>query len=186
MDPAASFCPSCGTKVEPAAAKGKVDSDYVEPERPVRAAAAQPSGSAADRLRGFGGGRNVPTGTAAERIRGGGTGSGSASRGTAAERLRGRVSAPARSSAGANASTYSGTGASQRGGLGGKSKGVALLLAFFLGGIGIHNFYLGENKKGITRILLSVFLYGAGSILALIDFVRMLIGNYEYNPDKWF
>ena len=194
MDAAAAFCPSCGTKVESAGSKGKLDSDYVEPERPVRAAAAtQPAGTAAERLRGrFGAGGNNggsssgSSNSAAGRIRSGDTTGTVGTGATAAERLRGRVSAPSTSSAGANARTYSGTGASQRGGLGGKSKGVVLLLAFFLGGLGIHNFYIGETKKGITRLLLTMFLYGAGSILALIDFVRMVIGNYEYNPDKWF
>ena len=36
-----------------------------------------------------------------------------------------------------------------------KSKIVAALLAFFLGGLGIHKFYLGKNTAGI--IMLAVF-----------------------------
>lgn len=62
-----------------------------------------------------------------------------------------------------------------------KDKTVAMLLAFFLGGIGIHNFYLGETKKGILR--LCTFWFLIGSVLALIDFIRMLIGSYEYDTD---
>ena len=64
----------------------------------------------------------------------------------------------------------------------GKDKITAILFAFFLGGFGIHCFYLGENKKGILRLLTCWF--GLGGILALVDFIRMLVGNYEVNPDK--
>lgn len=63
----------------------------------------------------------------------------------------------------------------------GKEKIVAILLAFFLGGFGIHNFYLGESKKGILRLLTCWF--GLGGILALIDFIKMLIGSYVVDPD---
>ena len=59
------------------------------------------------------------------------------------------------------------------------------LICFFLGGIGIHNFMLGETKKGIVKIVLS-FCFGIGAILALIDFIRILIDKYEVNPDKAF
>lgn len=59
------------------------------------------------------------------------------------------------------------------------------LICFFLGGIGIHNFMLGETKKGIVKIVLSL-CFGIGAILALIDFVRILTDNYEVNPDKAF
>ena len=64
----------------------------------------------------------------------------------------------------------------------GKEKIVAILLAFFLGGFGVHNFYLGESKKGILRLLTCWF--GLGGILALIDFIKMLIGSYVVDPDK--
>ena len=54
-----------------------------------------------------------------------------------------------------------------------KSKLVAGLLAIFLGGLGIHNFYLGENGKGIAHILLSI-LCGVGAIWGLIDGIIIL------------
>lgn len=63
----------------------------------------------------------------------------------------------------------------------GKEKIVAILLAFFIGGFGIHNFYLGETKKGLLRLCTSWLFIG--SILALIDFIKMLIGSYKYDPD---
>lgn len=45
------------------------------------------------------------------------------------------------------------------GGAGGKSRVTAGLLGIFLGGLGIHKFYLGYNKAGIAMILAS-FLGG--------------------------
>lgn len=58
-----------------------------------------------------------------------------------------------------------------------KSKLVAVLLAFFLGGFGIHDFYLGYNKNGIIKIVLTVCTGVGGSIWALIDFIRLLTGS---------
>ncbi len=58
-----------------------------------------------------------------------------------------------------------------------KSKLVAVLLAFFLGGIGIHDFYLGYTKYGIIKIVLTCCTGVGGSIWALIDFIRLLTGS---------
>jgi len=60
--------------------------------------------------------------------------------------------------------------------------GIALI-CFFLGGIGIHNFILGETKKGIFKIVMS-FCFYLGSIFALIDFIKILMDKYEINPEK--
>lgn len=65
----------------------------------------------------------------------------------------------------------------------GKDKVMMALLCFFLGGLGIHCFLLGENKKGIFRIVTSI-LCGVGGIIALIDFIKILMGKYEVNPEK--
>lgn len=59
---------------------------------------------------------------------------------------------------------------------------AAILLCFFLGTLGIHNFYLGEAKKGIFKIVMSLFVIGG--ILALIDFIKMLAGYYKIDADK--
>ena len=72
-----------------------------------------------------------------------------------------------------------------------KSKLAAALLAFFLGQLGIHNFYLGYNGRAIGQLCLAVFGYltlivivgafflAAAGIWALVDFVAILIGaNY--------
>ncbi|HCD9233303.1 TPA: TM2 domain-containing protein [Elizabethkingia anophelis] len=33
-----------------------------------------------------------------------------------------------------------------------KNKFITVILAFFLGGFGIHRFYLGETKKGLLYL----------------------------------
>ncbi len=69
------------------------------------------------------------------------------------------------------------------GDLNGQDKVVMLLVCFFLGGLGIHNFMMGETKKGVFRIVMSC-LCGIGSILALIDLIKIAMGKYEVNPEK--
>ena len=63
--------------------------------------------------------------------------------------------------------------------VGGKSRLVAGLLGIFLGGLGIHNFYLGYTRRGVAQILLSVFTAGLGSLWGFIEGVLILIGNYR-------
>ena len=45
---------------------------------------------------------------------------------------------------------------------------TAGLLGIFLGGLGIHNFYLGYTGKAIAQIALSI-CFGAGAIWGLIE-----------------
>ena len=55
-----------------------------------------------------------------------------------------------------------------------KSKFVAGLLAIILGTLGIHNFYLGYTKKGVTQLLLFVFFLGWVSFIwGVIDGIRI-------------
>lgn len=69
----------------------------------------------------------------------------------------------------------------------GKDKIVAVILAIIpiTGGLGIHNFYLGENKKGIAKILLTL-CFGIGIVIALIDAVRMIVNKYKVDYNKFF
>jgi len=63
--------------------------------------------------------------------------------------------------------------------LGGKNKFIAALLAFFLGGLGVHKFYLGKTTAGIIMLvasLLGIVLVGIPTlIIAIIAFVEMVI-----------
>lgn len=70
------------------------------------------------------------------------------------------------------------------GDLAGHDKIVMILVCLFLGGIGIHNFMMGETKKGIVKIVTS-FLCGIGGILALIDLIKIAMGKYVVDPEKY-
>lgn len=69
------------------------------------------------------------------------------------------------------------------GDLNGQDKIVVILVCLFLGGFGIHNFMMGETKKGVFRIIMSLFC-GLGSIFALIDLIKIAVGSYVVDPDK--
>ena len=56
-----------------------------------------------------------------------------------------------------------------------KSKLVAGLLGLFLGGLGIHNFYLGYTGKAIAQIVLSL-CFGIGAIWGFIEGIMILAG----------
>ena len=60
---------------------------------------------------------------------------------------------------------------------GDKSWLVALLLCFFLGGLGIHRFYLGYTGIGVIQLLTG----GGCGIWVLIDFIRIIIGDLKPN-----
>ena len=50
-----------------------------------------------------------------------------------------------------------------------------LLLCFFLGGIGVHRFYVGKIGTGILMIL----TLGGLGIWALVDFVIIAVGSFK-------
>lgn len=88
---------------------------------------------------------------------------------------------------GPNAEVCMGCGVAVKGGksgdLAGQDKIVIILVCLFLGGLGIHNFMMGEMKKGIFKIIMS-FLCGIGGILALIDLIKICMGSYVVDPNK--
>lgn len=57
-----------------------------------------------------------------------------------------------------------------------KSKLAAGLFGIFLGGLGVHNFYLGYTGKAIAQICLS-FCFGIGAIWGFIEGILILCGN---------
>ena len=63
-----------------------------------------------------------------------------------------------------------------------RSKTVACVLAFVGGSLGMHDFYLGNVKFGLAKIVISVlgyFWYGVGyisTVWAWVDFFRLLLG----------
>lgn len=77
-----------------------------------------------------------------------------------------------------------GVAVKKEGNLNGQDKTVMAVLAILIGGLGIHNFMMGETKKGIVKIVAS-FCCGIGGILAIIDFVKILMGTYEADPEKY-
>jgi TM2 domain-containing membrane protein YozV len=58
---------------------------------------------------------------------------------------------------------------------GDKSHVAAILLSFFLGGLGIHRFYLGYTWQGVVQLL----TLGGLGVWALIDFIRIIIKDLE-------
>jgi TM2 domain-containing membrane protein YozV len=73
-----------------------------------------------------------------------------------------------------------------------KSRVVAALLAFFLGGLGIHKFYLGKNTAGLIMLLVSVF--GAVlfliptiviSVIAFIEFIIYITASDEVFEERY-
>ena len=59
-----------------------------------------------------------------------------------------------------------------------KSKLTAGLLGILLGGLGVHNFYLGYIGKGIAQIALT-FCFGVGYIWGLIEGILILTGKID-------
>lgn len=57
-----------------------------------------------------------------------------------------------------------------------KSKLAAGLLGIFVGGLGVHNFYLGYTGKAIAQIILSM-CFGLGAIWGFIEGILILTGN---------
>lgn len=67
--------------------------------------------------------------------------------------------------------------------LNGQDKIVLIIVALLVGGLGIHNFMMGETKKGVFRIIMSL-LCGIGYIFALVDLVKIAMDTYVVDSEK--
>lgn len=54
-----------------------------------------------------------------------------------------------------------------------RSKIIALILAFFLGEFGAHNFYLGRKGIAMTQLILSIVGYAL--VIILIGFLPLVV-----------
>jgi TM2 domain-containing membrane protein YozV len=68
----------------------------------------------------------------------------------------------------------------------GKNKIVAGLLALFLGGLGVHHYYLGSIMAGVVTLAVVVITCGLGGILPLVEAIMLLVMsdddfNRKYN-----
>ena len=64
-----------------------------------------------------------------------------------------------------------------------KSRMVAGILGILLGGLGVHNFYLGYNSKAVIQILVTLVTCGIGSIWGRIEGSLILVKNPSYLTD---
>jgi TM2 domain-containing membrane protein YozV len=65
-----------------------------------------------------------------------------------------------------------------------KSRVAYVLLAFFVGGLGIHNFYSGHIMSGLFKILLSFFGFFTFGVTWLLNFVIVLIEMCTVTQDS--
>jgi TM2 domain-containing membrane protein YozV len=72
-------------------------------------------------------------------------------------------------------------------------KVTAGLLALFLGGLGIHKFYLGYNRAGLIQLVLFFCTCGATKLLGFIEAIIYLtksddefIRTYQIGKKEWF
>jgi len=62
-----------------------------------------------------------------------------------------------------------------------KSRTTAFILSCFLGTFGIHQFYVGNVRKGVTMLILSILLITliVSAIMNLVDWIEILSGKFK-------
>ena len=56
-----------------------------------------------------------------------------------------------------------------------KSKIIAGILGIFLGGFGIHNFYLGRTTRAVIQLVLTIFTFGIACLWGFIEGILILV-----------
>ncbi len=64
-----------------------------------------------------------------------------------------------------------------------KSKLAAGLLGIFLGGFGVHRFYLGYTQIGVIQIIVTIVTCGIGSLWGLVEGIMILAGAEQFRTD---
>lgn len=74
--------------------------------------------------------------------------------------------------------------------LNGKDPTLLLVLAILLGAYGFPYWLIGETKKAVLRLVISVCTCGAAGIVFLVlnilDWLKMKDGEYVVDPNKLF
>jgi len=67
-----------------------------------------------------------------------------------------------------------------------KSRVAAAVLAWFLGVLGVHNFYLGRVGMGVLELILTITCIGifVSAIIAFVEFILILCGNLKDGEGK--
>ena len=62
---------------------------------------------------------------------------------------------------------------------------VALILGFFFGGFGVHNFYLGYTNRAIIQLILTISVIGApvSGVWVLVELILILMRSGSYGYD---
>ena len=62
---------------------------------------------------------------------------------------------------------------------------VALILGFFFGGFGVHNFYLGYTNRAIIQLILTITVFGAPitGVWVLVELILILMRSGSYGYD---
>ena len=61
-----------------------------------------------------------------------------------------------------------------------RSRTVAAVLAFFLGTLGVHRFYVGK----VGTCVLMIVTLGALGVWTLIDFIMILVGSFKDKEER--
>ena len=64
-----------------------------------------------------------------------------------------------------------------------KNRLIAGLFGIIMGGIGLHNFYLGYTGRAIAQLLVTFFTCGLGSVWGFIEGIMIIAGAYKDNRD---